>query len=411
MQILAKVKEKGFKKSVRIVVDKFINYINQYFILIFRNLSIIDTLIVFESEGDYTDNAQALYQYMLDNGYLKKYKIVWLVDYVKNFQTNPLFKNTIFCSKKRSQLHIRTCYYLARCKYYIYDHNNLLSDIKKRNHQVIICLWHGAPFKAATRNQPDITVDEGYTTGKLFIKGSSDFIGCPISKMIDIGYPRNDYLLKKFNHYQVEFIKKYQFELYTKIIFWMPTFRKSINSSISQEYFTNETGLPILVTEMDLKNFSEWLRQQNLLCIFKVHHLQLELPIFKKTYSNILLLKDEMIIKNKLQLYQIMPMADILITDYSSVSVDFMLLDRPIIYTLDDYEEYKKSRGFVFENPISYFAGYHVYNQKNLYDAIEEIVSGQDRFSEERKKVLPQMHTFIDTSASKRILEHLQIEV
>ena len=62
MQILAKVKEKGFKKSVQIVVDKFINYINQYFILIFRNLSIIDTLIVFESEGDYTDNAQAIIQ-------------------------------------------------------------------------------------------------------------------------------------------------------------------------------------------------------------------------------------------------------------------------------------------------------------------------------------------------------------
>ena len=79
MQILAKVKEKGFKKSVQIVVDKFINYINQYFILIFRNLSIIDTLIVFESEGDYTDNAQALYQYMLDNGYLKKYKIEYNV--------------------------------------------------------------------------------------------------------------------------------------------------------------------------------------------------------------------------------------------------------------------------------------------------------------------------------------------
>ena len=411
MKILGKIREKGFKKSIKIAINKFLNLINKCFILIFRYFSIINTLIVFESEGDYTDNAQALYQYMLDNKYLKKYTIVWLVDDTKKFRINQALENTIFCCKKWDTLHINTSYYLARCKYYIYDHNNLLSDVKKRNNQKIICLWHGAPFKAATRNIPDLTVDEGYTTGKLFIKGSSDFIGCSMTKVIDIGYPRNDYLFKKFNKKQELFIENYHFQDYNKVILWMPTFRKSINQSISEEYFLNETGLPILARELDLIKFSQWLKQLNLLCIFKVHHLQADLPIFKKTYPNILLLKDEMIIENKLQLYQIIPMANILITDYSSVSADFMLLNRPIIYTLDDYKAYKDSRGFIFDDPIQYFVGYHVYNQKNLYDAIEEILNGKDIFSEERKKVLCQMHTFIDSNASKRILDHLQIQL
>ncbi len=406
-----KLKEKGLKKVIQIVIWKINDSINQAFIYIFRKFSLINELIVFESEGDYTDNSQALYQYMLDHGYLKKYKVVWLVDNIKNFRKKKQFENTWFCCKQLGSLHIDTSYYLARCQYYIYDHNNLLEHIKKRTGQRIICLWHGGPFKAGTRNSPDMTVDEGYATGTLFKKGSSIFIGCTEHKIYDIGYPRNDYLFQAFNKQQVKFVTRNQLRNYDKVILWMPTFRKSMSHSISENYFKNETGLPILAFEEDLIDFNQQLKELNVFCVFKVHHLQAELPIFKKQYTNLLILKDEMIAKANLQLYQIIPMADILITDYSSIFADFLLLDRPIIFTLDDYEEYRKSRGFIFDNPIQYFAGEHVYNQGELYDAVNRLLNEHDNFLLERRKILPQMHTYTDGNASKRILDHLKIRI
>ena len=44
----------------------------------------VKDILVFESEGDLTYNAYALYDYMHCNGYLKKYKVYWLVNDIKS---------------------------------------------------------------------------------------------------------------------------------------------------------------------------------------------------------------------------------------------------------------------------------------------------------------------------------------
>lgn len=58
--------------------------------------------------------------------------------------------------------------------------------------------------------------------------------------------------------------------------------------------------------------------------------------------------------------------SDALITDYSSVCVDYLIVDKPIAYTLDDYEVYKQTRGFVFEDPHEYMPGHHLYRFSDL---------------------------------------------
>ena len=49
--------------------------------------------------------------------------------------------------------------------------------------------------------------------------------------------------------------------------------------------------------------------------------------------------------------------SDALITDYSSVYFDYLLLDKPIGFTVDDMELYIKDRGFIFNNPEEYMPG------------------------------------------------------
>ena len=62
--------------------------------------------------------------------------------------------------------------------------------------------------------------------------------------------------------------------------------------------------------------------------------------------------------KQKMTVYTLLRNADGLITDYSSVYFDYMLLDRPIAFAIDDIKEYGDKRGFIFETPEDYMPLY-----------------------------------------------------
>lgn len=407
MDVLRKIKAKGLYGCLRFVNIKLIRIFN-YFMFNYYDLFPIDkNSIVLESEGDCCDNAYALFDYMQNNGYLKKYKVTWLVEHPECFEESSMIK---FVQKQiNSKLTPKTIKALSTCHWYIYDHCDILGK-HKRNGQSIIFLNHGGGFKAAS-SKPISYADETYTPSKLFYYPAVVCWGCPIETVIDIGFPRLDYLFKPINKKQEILIKDLELEKFTTIFLWMPTFRKSFNASISEDYFVSETGLPVLYKEEDLEKFDKLLAHYNSICIFKIHHLQAELGAFNKKYSNIVVINDEKLKNYGVQLYEFIKLTSCLITDYSSISTDYMLLNQPIIYTMDDYEEYKSSRGFSIENPAQYFAGYHVYTKKELENAIVEVSKGIDVYHEERSELIPIMHSHIDGNAAARILKHLNIEI
>ena len=84
--------------------------------------------------------------------------------------------------------------------------------------------------------------------------------------------------------------------------------------------------------------------------IVKLHPFQRKETISISDYSNIVLLNNDFIYDNGMQINEILGNAAALISDYSSAAVDYMILNRPMAFTLDDVEDYETSRGFVFEN-------------------------------------------------------------
>ena len=44
-----------------------------------------------------------------------------------------------------------------------------------------------------------------------------------------------------------------------------------------------------------------------------------------------------------------LPFVDVLITDYSALYHDFLLLDRPILFVPYDYEEFEQQNGFLYD--------------------------------------------------------------
>lgn len=407
MEIIDKIRKKGIYGCIKTVKSWAIKNYNKILFKWYKKLPIDESSIVLESEGDCCDNAYALFDFMKTNGYLTKYRITWLVDHLENFSDN---NNVKYISKDiYNHFSARTLKALNTCHWYIYDHCDILMNNKKKG-QVIIFLNHGSGFKAPSTSNPISYADETYTTSELFYYPASACWGCSMDKIYDLGFPRLDYFFRPNNKNQNELIDKLSLNNYDAVFLWMPTFRISKNKELTEDYFVSKTGLPILYQEKEIEELNEILKQYNSLCVFKIHHLQAQLNVFKRKYSNIIIFNDELLEKLNIQLYEFIKLTTCLITDYSSISTDYMLLNHPIIYTMDDYEEYRSSRGFSIDDPSQYFAGYHVYDKRQLVSAIQEVVKGKDTYLEERKKLLPLLHSHVDGNTSLRILNHLGIK-
>lgn len=84
---------------------------------------------------------------------------------------------------------------------------------------------------------------------------------------------------------------------------------------------------------------------------------------------------------------EIMPYFDGLITDYSSIYVEFLPFDRPILFVKDDHERFHEIRGFGFDYE-TYFPGPKVDSFESFLNRLEGIAeSGTDEFGSERRFV------------------------
>jgi len=103
-------------------------------------------------------------------------------------------------------------------------------------------------------------------------------------------------------------------------------------------------------------------------------------------------------------LYPILPMADGLITDYSSTYVDFLLLNKPIIFFPFDIDVYKEKMG-IHEEFWDLMPGPHV---KTSSELVKAIASYDDSlWKVKRREVTDKLHTFKDGGASKRIVKEI----
>ena len=88
-----------------------------------------------------------------------------------------------------------------------------------------------------------------------------------------------------------------------------------------------------------------------------------------------------------MQLYELVAHADALVTDYSSIYFDYLLLNRPIGFTCDDMEAYGGNRGFVVDNPLELMPGMKIQNYPEFVAFAEKVFAGDDGFREERERV------------------------
>lgn len=98
------------------------------------------------------------------------------------------------------------------------------------------------------------------------------------------------------------------------------------------------------------------------------------------------MIENDQLVEADIQINELLGWADALISDYSSAAIDYLILNRPIAFTLDDVEEYSSSRGFVFDNIRNWLPGKEIFSVDEFIEYVKEMGASIDS-SKERESI------------------------
>ncbi len=313
---------------------------------------------------------------------------------------NNLLKNRIH----RLYLHFK---YSFKSKVIITSHGFFTSYFKIEN-VITINLWHGIPLKSmGLMNKTEKDILEGVqsdyfiSTSEFYNTIMNSCVALKSSNYYITGYPRNDYLFKEDGNRNLELLIKRDLQN-KKIILYAPTYR-DVKRNIS-DLFNN--GNIFAFDKFDMISFDNFLKENNLMFLLKLHPNEEKILNKQKIYSdNIFLIKSEHLQQEKMDLYKILNAVDLLITDYSSIYFDYLLLDRPIIFVPVDFNLYTETRGFLLE-PYDFWApGPKCLDQNSLQVEIIKNLNNYMYYSESRKVVRDMMHKYQDGNSTDRVIK------
>jgi CDP-glycerol glycerophosphotransferase len=264
-------------------------------------------------------------------------------------------------------------------------------------------VWHGMPIKKIGWM---LDGDEGISS--RFTLATSPFWAeimersmHPQEGVLPLGLPRNDRLFS--DRHSV--MKKLKLPESRRLLAWLPTYRKSIRGDLRTDGI--ESGNVFEMPDLDPDELDTFLQAHNAIMLVKPHPM----AVFDetRTWKNLLIVDDGWLRDRSLSLYEFLGATDLLISDISSVVIDYLLLDRPIIHAFSDCREYGRSRGFSVDPVESYFMGPVVTHSRELFTTLGSVLSGEDPEAHRRRKILELSHSHKDGEATRRLLLEIGI--
>lgn len=262
----------------------------------------------------------------------------------------------------------KAMYYLATSKVCVAESYCVpVSFLKHKKELKIIQIWHasGAVKKFGYQSlnteegksedvaklmcmhkNYDYAIAPSETTKHIF----SEAFNIEKEKIIKLGLPRLEYITNEKYNKAEEIYEQYPELKNKKIILYVPTFRKGKNIDLTE----------ILNYPLDNEKYE---------LIIKLHPLEkTEVP---KEYK----------IASKYTSYDLIKIADYIITDYSILSVEASILEKPIFLYLYDLDEYNKNRGL----NIDLNKELKTFTSKNFSDIMSKIEKNDFNMNEIEK--------------------------
>lgn len=344
------------------------------------------------------DNSAALLDFLIEERYNEKYNIKILVSNQVDCIRYENIKNV-----KIIRNSVATIWNIITSMRVFHSQGMTVCAVIPCGSQIIFDLWHGSPLKSIgllSGNKWHSDTDSYFLCASPFMANINKRCFNLSDSQIFIGSnPRNDQMLNpKGNEFITSITKD------SKLIIYMPTFRNS------KELHRHDSSMdfPILDTD-NIQILDSFLENKHIKLIIKPHPYQNDIPLFSRKYKNIIILKNSDLTSHGITLYQMLGHTDALVTDFSSVYFDYLLLDRPIGFVIEDIENYEKNRGYTVDNPLDLMPGDKIKNFNEFVEFIDKVSKGNDDYQNERSIINELCNTYKKPNASKRILDFLGI--
>ena len=377
------------KFKLRNFLKRFLNKIARELIYLLTKIEKNKVLLIQESYSG--SNTLALYR-LYNHSFSNKTKVV-------------LFKDSAKYSGLKSYYNKHRL--IGSSDIILTTHASYKASNKQRHFQ----LWHGGfvkkngVFEKGHKGNKVVSPWKGVDFVLSYSETYTTFMNsCMLlkpEKYIVTGAPRNDFLLQADGNFNLSKIFGSKV-LDSKIIFYLPTFKEYQYAEGDNSFKYNPFGFEKFLTE----DFDHFLTGKNSKIIFKPHPHEegLALDFVKlSNFKNILVLKESDLENHDLDLYELINGSQILITDYSSIFYDYLLLQRPIIFSIPDIVKYNEYRGFLVESFEDWAPGPKVYSQFELQQEIEKSLRDGGYYSEKRTQLMRLQHRYFDANSSKRV--------
>ncbi len=351
--------------------------------------------ILFTSFPAYTDNTVALYEYIISErrDLVKKYKLIWGQD--KEGDRVKFGENSSLFVVKKS---IKGYWTFFRSRYVISTHG-YFTGLKSGQNQMQVNLWHGCGYKSTPTEERLFHGDINLVTGEVFIDDAVEKFATTKDSIKVTGYPRNDYLFHKTESLKALGIDKHQ---YKKVLIWLPTYRKSNIGSIHSDGLADSFGIGSIDDE-GFNRLNGTLAENNFLLIIKPHPMDCVTMQGRGPWSHIKVFSSDELADKGVDLYELLGETDTLLSDYSSVVIDYSLLDKPITMVLSDMNEYRESRGFLFDNVEDWFPGPIVNDMDSLVAYLNDYENINNAWKDKRHELALKFNKYQDDKSCERV--------
>lgn len=289
---------------------------------------------------------------------------------------------------------------------YVMSTESVFGGFRSPPSQVSVNLWHGEPPTKATGrfgtgrglhstySPVCSTIGRAYRCAEFGLHPR----GVPI-----VGAPRNDRMLRAHG----PSVRAALLDGSTGAAYlWLPSFRVgSWGSSQRVDSADTHPGLPFDITE--LSRLDEWLIGRGVQVLVKLHPR--DLSSFPGEYRAIRVLTENELEHHGLTLYTALPAFDGLITDMSSIWVDYLLVDKPMIFAFPDVDNYRRGRGLNLEPYEHWVPGLFARTMDQLINALDDLTAGRDPMAAERARARLRFHQHTDDLSTSRLLDGLGI--
>jgi CDP-ribitol ribitolphosphotransferase len=267
------------------------------------------------------------------------------------------------------------------------DYYPVVYGISLRKNTQLIQLWHavgafktfgysrvGKPGGPSPSSKAHRNYTKAIVSAQEVAKYYAEGFGIPVERVVATGIPRTDVFFDEAIREQTRASILRQFPAFQgkQVILFAPTFRGNGAKTAYYDY-----------DRLDFNQLYDLCKEKNAVFILKIHPFVDEKPPIPEGMEDVFF-----DLSHQREINDLLFLADVLITDYSSTCFEYALLGGPMLFYAYDLEEYISQRDFYYP--------YKDFVPGRICQTMEELLRAMHEEDYQQEKVAPFRHKYFD---------------